>query len=186
MSNVFTHIALYTQSIYLNKSHSLLHHSSFSVWSLSRICQISQELKMPIVLLVVSCHDHLLLLVSTVKLDWWPLLHLTNLTIRVHRAGVNTTIVMIWGVLVLFKFGHFSCELKESGSSDATESGVWTGNFNAKAWKTTRHKLHKIWRSLKFCTNSGKPAHPWEKQSRRHKLAQKSTNRAHPWSICFD
>ena len=33
----------------------------------------------------------------------------------------------------------------------------WIGNFN---WKTTKHKLHKIWRSLKFCKNSGKQAQP--------------------------
>ena len=29
ISNIFTHIALYTQSIYLNKCNSRLHHSSF-------------------------------------------------------------------------------------------------------------------------------------------------------------
>ena len=28
------------------------------------------------------------------------------------------------------------------------------------SWMTTQHKLHKIWRSLKFCTNSGIRAHP--------------------------
>ena len=66
-----------------------------------------------------------------------------------------------WGVLIFLKFGHFSRELKETGSSGATESEVWIGNFNVKAWKTTEHKLHKIWFSLKFCKNSGKRAHPW-------------------------
>ena len=30
------------------------------------------------------------------------------------------------------------------------KSEVWIGIFNVKAWKTTKHKLHKIWRSLKF------------------------------------
>ena len=39
------------------------------------------------------------------------------------------------------------------------EIEVWIDNFNAKARKTMEHKLHKIWRSLKFCTTSGKRAH---------------------------
>ena len=59
------------------------------------------------------------------------------------------------------KFGHFSCELKETGSSGSTESEVWIGDFNVKAWKTTKHKLHKIWRSLynftKFQQNEHTP-----------------------------
>ena len=55
------------------------------------------------------------------------------------------------GVLVLLKFGQFLHEHKETGSSGATESGVWIGYFNVKAWKTTEHKLHKIWHSLKLC-----------------------------------
>ena len=33
-----------------------------------------------------------------------------------------------------------------------------TGNFNA--WKTTKHKLHKIWHSQKLGQKSGKQAHP--------------------------
>ena len=64
------------------------------------------------------------------------------------------------GVLVLLRFGQFSCELQKTGSSGATESEVWIGNFNVKAWKTTEHKLHKIWRSRKFYKNSRKRAHP--------------------------
>ena len=65
-----------------------------------------------------------------------------------------------WGVLVFLKILHFSPERKETGGLGATESEVWIGNFNVKAWKTTEHKLHKIWHSLKFCKNSGKRAHP--------------------------
>ena len=68
-----------------------------------------------------------------------------------------------WGVLVFMNFSHFSAELKETGSLGATESEVWIGNLNVKAWKTTEHKLHKIWCSLKFCKNSAKRAHPWAK-----------------------
>ena len=64
------------------------------------------------------------------------------------------------GCTRFLKFGHFSCELKETGSSGATESEVWIGDFNVKARKTIEHKLHKIWRSLKFCKISGKRAHP--------------------------
>ena len=54
----------------------------------------------------------------------------------------------------------FSPERKETGSLGATESEVWIGNFSVKAWKTTEHKPHKIWRSLTFCKISGKQAHP--------------------------
>ena len=69
-------------------------------------------------------------------------------------------IVLHRGVLVFQKFWHSSPEHKETWSLDATGSEVWIGNFNVKARKSTKHNLHKIWRSLKFCTNSGKQAHP--------------------------
>ena len=64
------------------------------------------------------------------------------------------------GCTHFLKFGHFSSERKETESSGATESEVWIGDFNVKARKTIEHKLHKIWRSLKFCKISGKRAHP--------------------------
>ena len=64
------------------------------------------------------------------------------------------------GVFVLLKFWQFSTELPKTWSSGATECAVWIGNCNVKVWKSTEHKLHKIWRSLKFCTNSGKRAQP--------------------------
>ena len=70
------------------------------------------------------------------------------------------TLSYLRAVLVFLKFWHFSCELEETESLGATESEVWIGNFNVKAWKTTAHKLHKIWGSLKFRKNSGKGAHP--------------------------
>ena len=60
---------------------------------------------------------------------------------------------MLKGVLVLLKCWQFSSELTKTGSSSATECIVWIGNYNVKAWKTTGHKLHKIWRSLKFHQN---------------------------------
>ena len=59
------------------------------------------------------------------------------------------------GVPFFMNFSLFSPERKESGSSGATESEVWKGNFKGIAWKTTKHKLHKIWSSLKFCKHSG-------------------------------
>ena len=43
-------------------------------------------------------------------------------------------------------------------SSGATECGVWIGNCNVKVWKSTEHKLHKIWHSLKFKQNEHTPA----------------------------
>ena len=46
------------------------------------------------------------------------------------------------------------------GSSGPSECRVWIGNCNVKVCKSTEHKLHNIWRSLKFCVNSGKRAHP--------------------------
>ena len=64
------------------------------------------------------------------------------------------------GVLVFLKFGQFSSELTKTWSSGATECDVWIGKCNVKVWKSTEHKLHKIWRSLKFCVNSRKRAHP--------------------------
>ena len=72
------------------------------------------------------------------------------------------------GVLVFLKFGQCSSELTKTWSSGATEYGVWIGNCNVKVWKSTEHKLHKIWHSLKFCVNSGKRAHPrWRLHSIR-------------------
>ena len=66
----------------------------------------------------------------------------------------------IWGVLVFLKFSHCLPERVETGSLGATKSKVWIGSFKVKARKTTEHKLHKIWHSLKFCKNSAKRAHP--------------------------
>ena len=42
------------------------------------------------------------------------------------------------------------------GSSGVTECEVWIGN--CKVWKSTEHKLHKIWRSVKFQQNEHTPA----------------------------
>ena len=53
----------------------------------------------------------------------------------------------------------FHVNSEKLGSSGATECRVWTGNYNVKVWKSTDHKFHNIWRSLKFFTNSGKWAH---------------------------
>ena len=50
-------------------------------------------------------------------------------------------------------FDIFSPERAQTWSLGATESEVWIGNLNVKAWKSTKHKLHKIWRSLKFLQN---------------------------------
>ena len=63
-----------------------------------------------------------------------------------------------WGVLVFLKFAQFSSELTKTWSSSATECGVWIGNCNVKVWKSTEHKLHNIWRSLKFQQNEHTPA----------------------------
>ena len=85
-----------------------------------------------------------------------------NPTALSQRADIAVTETFDpWGVLVFLKFEQFSSELTKTWSSGATECGVWIGNCNAKVWKSTEHKLHNIWRSLKFCTNWGKRAHPW-------------------------
>ena len=42
-------------------------------------------------------------------------------------------------------------------SSGATECRVWIGNCNVKVWKSTEHKLHNIWRSVKFRQNEHTP-----------------------------
>ena len=64
----------------------------------------------------------------------------------------------IRGVLVLLKFWRFSSELTKTWSSGATECRVWIGNCNVKVWKSTEHKLHNIWRSVKFQQNEHTPA----------------------------
>ena len=74
---------------------------------------------------------------------------------RFHYHFIET-----WGVLVFLKFGDFSCELKETESSSITEFKVGMGNLNAKARKTTDHKLNKIWRSLKFSHKFKKTSTP--------------------------
>ena len=51
-------------------------------------------------------------------------------------------------MLVFLKFWHFSPEHKETGNFGATEGEFWIGNLNAKAWKTTKHKLQKIYLTL--------------------------------------
>ena len=67
-----------------------------------------------------------------------------------RRGGV----CLVRGVLVLLKFWVNSQKL---GSSGATECRVWIGNLNVKVWKSAEHKLHKIWRSLKFQQNEHTP-----------------------------
>ena len=82
--------------------------------------------------------------------------------IQSNIESIQCTFHMLFtrDVLVFLKFGNFSCELKETESSGATEIEIWIGNFNVKVWKSTEQKLHKIWHSLKFSTNLGKRAHP--------------------------
>ena len=64
---------------------------------------------------------------------------------RIQVGGTMDARPLLWGVLVFLKFGQFSLELQETESSGATESEVRIGNFNVKAWKTTDHKLHKMY-----------------------------------------
>ena len=64
-------------------------------------------------------------------------------------------------MLIFLNIWHFSPEHTQTWSLGATESEIWIGNFYVKARKTTKHKLHKIWRSLQFCKISGKRAHPY-------------------------
>ena len=47
-------------------------------------------------------------------------------------------------VLVLLKFQVNS---QRSWSSGTTKFWVWIGNCNVKVWKSTEHKLHKMWNS---------------------------------------
>ena len=66
--------------------------------------------------------------------------------------------IYTWGVLVFLKFWQFWSELTKTWSSGTTECGVWIGNCNVKVWKSTEHKLHNIWRSVKFQQNEHTPA----------------------------
>ena len=79
---------------------------------------------------------------------------------------------------LLLIFLNFSPECAENWSTGATESEVWIGNFNVKAWKTTEYKLHKIWCSLKFFKISGKWAQPWAWKYFTH-FVWRSTDTSH-------
>ena len=70
---------------------------------------------------------------------------------------MKSTTLTCRGVLVFLKFAQFSSELTKTWSSGATECGVWIGNCNVKVWKSTEHKLHNIWRSVKFQQNEHTP-----------------------------
>ena len=80
----------------------------------------------------------------------------------IYRHLIDSHIVRfnVLKVSVVSGVCSFSSELTKSGSSGATECRVWIGSFNVKVWKSTEHKLYKMWRSLQFYTNSGKRAHP--------------------------
>ena len=58
------------------------------------------------------------------------------------------------------KFLHFSPEREKTESLGTAESQVWVSNLNVKARKTTEHKLHKIWWSLKFLQTFRKTSTP--------------------------
>ena len=59
------------------------------------------------------------------------------------------------------RFAEILSELTKTWSSGATECGVWIGNCNVKVWKSTEHKLHNIWRSVKFQQNEHTPGLEW-------------------------
>ena len=54
------------------------------------------------------------------------------------------------GVLVLLRFWQYSSELTKTYSSGTRECEVWIGNCNVNVWKSTEHKLRKIWCSTQF------------------------------------
>ena len=60
------------------------------------------------------------------------------------------------------RFAEILSELTKTWSSGATECRVWIDNCNVKVWKSTEHKLHNIWRSVKFRQNEHTPGtrHP--------------------------
>ena len=59
---------------------------------------------------------------------------------------------------VLLTFWQFSSEPTKTWSSGSTECRIWIGNCNVKVWKSTEHKLHKIWRCTQFQQNEHTPA----------------------------
>ena len=63
-------------------------------------------------------------------------------------------------MLVLLKLGHFSMWTQRNWEFRRHRNEVWIGNFNVKAWKTTEHKLHKIWRSTKILHKFRKTSTP--------------------------
>ena len=61
------------------------------------------------------------------------------------------------GVQGCARFTENLSELTKTWSSGATECRVWIGNCNVKVWKSTEHKLHNIWHSVKFQQNEHTP-----------------------------
>ena len=64
-------------------------------------------------------------------------------------------------VLIFRKFGHFLCELRETGSLSTTESEVWLDSFNAKSKKNYWAQTPQNLALVNISQNSGKRAHPW-------------------------
>ena len=62
-----------------------------------------------------------------------------------------------------WNFDILIVNLQKNWSSGATESGVWIGNCNVKWWKSTEHKLHKIWCSTQFQQNEHTPTLSFQK-----------------------
>ena len=58
-------------------------------------------------------------------------------------------------------FAEILSELTKTWSSGATNCRLCIGNCNVNVWKSTEHKLHKIWRSLNCQQNEHTPANEW-------------------------
>ena len=100
----------------------------------------------------------------TLILKHWKIIALIGVVLFVMTSPCPTFTLKCntWGVFIFLQFAQFSNQLTKTWSLGATECGVWIGNCNVKVWKSTEHKLHNIWHSVKFCINSGKRAHPRE------------------------
>ena len=65
-----------------------------------------------------------------------------------------------WCVLVFMHFSLFFTQTQRNWEFRRHRKWSLNGQFQCSSKKTTEHKLHKFLRSLNFCKNSGKRAHP--------------------------
>ena len=74
----------------------------------------------------------------------------------------NFTLISLVLFLYVSKIYNIVMVICLNQQQNANESQIGIECLIVRWRKSTEHKLYKIWRSLKFCKNSGKRAHFWQ------------------------